>query len=202
MILTDDLEALRTRVDRRAFLGQAGAGLGSLALAALLDPKAVLAASAAGEAWPGVVKPLHLPARAKRVIQLYPAGGPSHLELFDWKPELAARHGQPMPESFTSGQPIAQLQGQALKCFAPQHPFTRYGESGLEMTTLLPRIGEVADELCLVRSLQTEQINHDPAHTFMNTGVQISGRPAAGSWIWYAIGSEAQDLPGFVVLTS
>jgi hypothetical protein len=145
---------------------------------------------------------LHVPPRAKRVIHLYQAGGPSHLELFDWKPQLAARHGEPMPESLTRGQPIAQLQGQALKCFAPQHPFTRYGKSGLEMTTLFPRIGEVADDLCLVRSMQTEQINHDPAHTFMNTGVQISGRPAAGSWVWYGIGSEAQDLPGFVVLTS
>jgi hypothetical protein len=202
VILTDDLGALRKRVDRRAFLGQAGAGLGSLALAALVDPKAVLAGTPAEDAWPGVVKPLHFPPKAKRVIQLYQAGGPSHLELFDWKPELAARHGQPMPESITAGQPIAQLQGQPLKCFGPQHPFTRYGQSGLEMTTLLPRIGEVADELCLVRSMQTEQINHDPAHTFMNTGVQISGRPAAGSWIWYGIGSESQDLPGFVVLTS
>jgi hypothetical protein len=202
MILTDDLGALRRRIDRRAFLGQAGTGLGSLALATLLDPKAALADSTTADAWTGVVKPLHFAPKAKRVIHLYQAGGPSHLELFDWKPELAARHGQAMPESFTRGQPIAQLQGQELKCFAPQHPFTRYGKCGLEMTALFPRMGEVADELCLVRSMQTEQINHDPAHTFMNTGVQISGRPAAGSWIWYAIGSEAQDLPGFVVLTS
>ena len=111
-------------------------------------------------------------------------------------------HGEPMPESVTKGQPIAQLQNQKLKCFGPQHPFTRYGESGQEMTTLFPKIGEVADEICIVRSMQTEQINHDPAHTFMNTGTQISGRPAAGSWIWYGIGSEAEDLPGFVVLTS
>jgi hypothetical protein len=201
-ILTDDLGALRRRIERRAFLGQAGAGLGSLALASLLDSKGALAASAVEEVSSGVVRPLHFPARAKRVIHLYQAGGPSHLELFDWKPELAARHGQPMPESVTKGQPIAQLQGQPLKCFAPQHPFTRYGKSGLEMTTLFPCIGEMADEICLIRSLQTEQINHDPAHTFMNTGVQISGRPAAGSWVWYGIGSEAQDLPGFVVLTS
>jgi hypothetical protein len=170
---------------RRAFLAQSGSGLGSLALASLLQPRLVQAA-----------------ARAKRVIHLYQAGGPSHLELFDHKPKLAAMHGEPMPESATRGQPIAQLQGRELRCLAPQHPFTRYGHSGLHMTTLLPRTGAIADEICVIRSMQTEQINHDPAHTFMNTGTAISGRPSAGSWIWYGIGSEAHDLPGFVVLTS
>jgi hypothetical protein len=199
-ILTDDLGALRRRIDRRTFLGRTG--LGSLAFATLVDPEPLPAAPRPEAPWPGVVRPLHFAARARRVIHLYQAGGPSHLELFDWKPRLAAMHGEPMPESITKGQPIAQLQDQPLKCFAPQHAFTRYGESGLEMTTLLPRIGEVADEICIVRSMQTEQINHDPAHTFMNTGTQISGRPAAGSWIWYGIGAEARDLPGFVVLTS
>src|SRR6266542_1775791 len=150
----------------------------------------------------GVVRPLHFPPRVKRVIHLYQAGGPSHLELFDDKPKLAERHGQPMPESFTKGQPIAQLQGQQLRCFGPQHPFQRWGRSGQEISTLLPRIGAIADEICIVRSMQTEQINHDPAHTFMNTGTQISGRPSAGSWIWYGIGADADDLPGFVVLMS
>jgi hypothetical protein len=170
---------------RRAFLSQGGSSLGSLALASLLQPRLARAA-----------------ARAKRVIHLYQAGGPSHLELFDYKQTLAARHGEPMPESATKGQPIAQLQGRELRCFAPQHPFTRYGRSGQQMSTLLPKIGAIADEICVIRSMQTEQINHDPAHTFMNTGTAISGRPSAGSWIWYGIGSEAQDLPGFVVLTS
>jgi hypothetical protein len=173
---------------RRAFLSRSGSGVGSLALASLLEPRLVAAAAP--------------PRRAKRVIQLYQAGGPSHLELFDYKPKLAAMHGQPMPESATQGQPIAQLQGRELRCFGPQHPFTRYGKSGLELGALLPRTGEIADEICVIRSMQTEQINHDPAHTFMNTGSAISGRPSAGSWIWYGIGSEAQDLPGFVVLTS
>lgn len=201
-ILTDDLEHLRERMTRRAFLGRSGAGLGSLALGALFDPSSLRADTPANAPWAGVVRPLHLPARAKRVIQLYQAGGPSHLELFDNKPKLAAMHGEPMPESFTKGQPIAQLQNQKLKCFGPQHPFARYGQSGQEITTLLPEIGTIADDICIVRSMQTEQINHDPAHTFMNTGTQISGRPAAGSWIWYGIGAEATDLPGFVVLIS
>jgi len=184
-VLTDDLSAMRERCTRRAFLSRTGSGFGSMALASLLAPRLLRAAP-----------------RAKRVIHLYQAGGPSHLELFDYKPKLAAMHGEPMPESATKGQPIAQLQGRELRCFAPQHPFERFGSSGLHMTTLLPRIGAIADEICVIRSMQTEQINHDPAHTFMNTGTAISGRPSAGSWVWYGIGSEAQDLPGFVVLTS
>ena len=198
-ILTDDIRAMRERFTRRAFLGQSGAGLGALALGALLDPKQLWAAT---DRTRGILSSLHFPQRAKRVIHLYQAGGPSHLELFDYKPKLAEMNGGPMPESFTRGQPIAQLQGQQLRCFGPQHPFQRWGRSGQEISALLPHIGSIADEICIVRSMQTEQINHDPAHTFMNTGTQISGRPSAGSWIWYGIGAEAEDLPGFVVLTS
>jgi hypothetical protein len=209
-ILTDDLAALREGFTRRAFLGRSAAGLGSLALGLVLGPKRLIggdisggaADGAAGEQWRGVLQPRHFAARAKRVIHLYQAGGPSHLELFDNKPKLALMHGQPMPESFTKGQPIAQLQNQTLRCFGPQHPFARYGQSGQEISTLLPRIGEIADDICIVRSMQTEQINHDPAHTFMNTGTQISGRPSAGSWLWYGIGADATDLPGYVVLMS
>jgi len=198
-ILTNDVPAMRQRVTRRAFLGRAGTGLGALALAVLADPKRLFAQS---DRWRGILPAPHFPPRAKRVIHLYQAGGPSHLELFDYKAKLAQMDGQPMPESFTTGQPIAQLQGKALRCFGPQHPFQRWGRSGQEISNLLPHTGSIADEICIVRSMQTEQINHDPAHTFMNTGTQISGRPSAGSWIWYGIGAEADDLPGFVVLTS
>jgi hypothetical protein len=198
-ILSDDIRAMRERVTRRAFLGRSGTALGALALAALFDPKRLLAAS---DRWRGILPTTHFRPRAKRVIHLYQAGGPSHLELFDSKPKLAEMHDQPMPESVTKGQPIAQLQGQKLRCFGPQHSFQRWGRSQQEISTLLPHIGSIADEICIVRSMQTEQINHDPAHTFMNTGTQISGRPSAGSWIWYGIGAEAEDLPGFVVLTS
>jgi hypothetical protein len=203
-ILTDDIREMRKRFTRRAFLGRSGAGLGGLTLGLLLDPKRIWSAQAprAGEEWRGVIRPLHFPARAKRVIHLYQAGGPSHLELFDNKPKLAAMDGQPMPESMTKGQPIAQLQGRPLHCFGPQHAFKRWGQSGQEISVLLPEIGSIADEICIIRSMQTEQINHDPAHTFMNTGTQISGRPSAGSWIWYGIGAEATDLPGYVVLIS
>jgi hypothetical protein len=107
-----------------------------------------------------------------------------------------------MPESFTRGQPIAQLQGKALTCLAPQHPFRKFGQSQQEMSALFPHIGGIADEICIVRSMVTEAINHDPAHTFMNTGTTISGRPSMGSWVTYGLGSECDDLPGFVVLTS
>jgi len=148
------------------------------------------------------VNPLHFPAKAKRVIHLYMAGGPSHLELFDYKPELARLDGEPTPESFTKGQPIAQLQDQKLKCFRPQFKFSRHGKSGQEISEALPHISTVADDICIIRSMQTEQINHDPAHTFMNTGSSISGRPSMGSWLTYGLGSENADLPGFVVLTS
>jgi hypothetical protein len=196
----DNLQSIRLQ-QRRTFLGQAARGIGSLALTSLINPSLVRAAAAA-DPWHGVVNPLHLPRRAKRVIWLCMAGGPSHLETFDYKPKLAAMSGQPMPESFTKGQPIAQLQGQKLTCLAPQHPFQKFGQSGQEMCALFPHLGGVADEICILRSLVTEAINHDPAHTFMNTGTTISGRPSMGSWITYGLGSECDNLPGFVVLTS
>jgi hypothetical protein len=111
-------------------------------------------------------------------------------------------NGKPMPESFTKGQQIAQLQGQNLHCFGPQYGFKRYGKSGQQFSELFPLLGEVADDLCIIRSMHTEQINHDPAHTFMNTGTSIQGRPSMGSWILYGLGAETEDLPGYVVLTS
>jgi len=182
-----------TAIHRRTFLGRGMAGLGLVALQSMLR---------AEDKWRGVVAPLHHPAKAKRIIFLYQAGGPSHLETFDYKPKLAAMHGRPMPESMTKGQQIAQLQGKSLVCFGPQHGFRKFGKSGQEMCELFPHMGEVADEVCILRSLWTEQINHDPAHTIMNTGSIIAGRPSMGSWVVYGLGSEAEDLPGFVVLLS
>jgi hypothetical protein len=131
------------------------------------------------------------------------AGGMTHLDTFDYKPKLVELNGQPMPESITQGQQIAQLQGAKLTCLAPQHPFERYGQSGQHMSTIWPQLGSrCADELCIVRSLSTDAINHDPAHTFMNTGTMIAGRPAMGSWLQYGLGAETDDLPGFVVMVS
>lgn len=197
-------DTFKTLASRRTFLHRGG--LGTIALATLMEPSPLHPSpngrGAGGEGSRGLQGLPHHAARAKRVIYLYMAGGPSHLETFDHKPKLTELHGQPMPESITAGQPIAQLQGQKLFCFAPQHPFRKFGQSGQEMCELFPRLGEVADDLCIVRSLHTEAINHDPAHTFMNTGTTISGRPSMGSWIWYGLGSTADDLPGFIVLQS
>jgi len=145
---------------------------------------------------------LHFPAKAKRVIFLYQAGGPSHLETFDNKPKLAEMHGKDMPESLTKGQQIAQLQGKQLLCYGPQHGFKRFGKSGQEICELFPQIGSVADDICIIRSMYGEQINHDPAHTVMNTGSILPGRPSMGSWVVYGLGAETRDLPGFVVLLS
>lgn len=191
------MENIRTYFSRRAFLGKASQGVGITALASLL-------AADRAEAAPnrGVLKTLPLPAKAKRVIWLTMAGGPSHLETFDPKPKLAEMHGKPMPESLTKGQQLAQLQGQQLICFGPQHPFSKFGKNQVEICSLFPHLGSVIDDVCLIRSMTTEAINHDPAHMFINTGSQIAGRPSMGSWVTYGLGSDAEDLPGFVVLTS
>jgi hypothetical protein len=184
----------KTEICRRTFLRSGLSGVGLLALNSLLD-RGLFAST-------GVVSPLHHPAKAKRVIFLYQAGGPSHLETFDYKPKLAEMTGKPMPDSFTKGQQIAQLQGQKLICFGPQHPFQKFGKSGQQICSLFPHIGSVADDICIVRSMWTEQINHDPAHTLMNTGSIITGRPSMGSWVLYGLGAETDNLPGFVVLMS
>ena len=198
------IDAIGRRQSRRAFLQQTTIGIGAAALAAALQRDLAGGEAKTEQLSRGVVHPLHRPAKARRVIYLCQAGGPTHLETFDYKPELAKLHGQPMPKSFTDGQPIAQLQRQKdqLKCFGPQHPFGRYGESGQQICEIFPHLGKMADELCIINSLRTEAINHDPAHTFMNTGSTIPGRPAMGAWLTYGLGSECDDLPGFVVLTS
>ncbi|MFZ4764437.1 MAG: DUF1501 domain-containing protein [Roseimicrobium sp.] len=184
---------------RRSFLQQGAHGLGAVALASLLQPALLRGAS---ERWNGVVTPLPLPQKAKRVIWLTMAGGPSHLETFDPKPKLAQMHGQPMPESLTKGQQLAQLQGQELRCLGPQFPFEKFGKNQTEICSLFPHIGSVVDDICLIRSMTTDAINHDPARMFMNTGSQIAGRPSMGAWVNYGLGCESENLPGFVVLVS
>jgi hypothetical protein len=181
---------LHQSICRRSFLGQSAIGLGGLALASLL-----------GRAR-GAVLPSHFPAKAKRVIHLCMAGGPSQLESLDYKPELKKLDGKPFPESFTKGQQLAQLQGAELKARGPFCTFRKWGKSGLEMSDLFPHIGSIADELCVVKSLHTEQINHDPAHAFMNSGSVQRGRPSMGSWLLYGLGAETDSLPGFIVLNS
>lgn len=182
-------------VNRRAFLSQSTYGLGGMAFASMMLDQAQ-------GAIPGVIAQPHTPVKAKRVIFLCMAGGPSHLETFDWKPQLKDLDGKAFPESFTKGQQLAQLQGAELKARGAFCGFKRFGQSGQEISELFPHIGSIADDLCIIRSMQTEQINHDTAHAFMNTGSIIKGRPSMGSWLLYGLGCDTSELPGFVVLTS
>ncbi|HEY1108898.1 MAG TPA: DUF1501 domain-containing protein [Opitutaceae bacterium] len=192
-------------INRRSFLTQSAYGLGGLALA-LLQQKMRAATGGAPAAlppgWNGVLREAHYPIKAKRLIYLCMAGGPSQFETFDWKPKLKELHEQPFPESFTKGQQLAQLQGTELKARGAFTTFAKHGQAGIEVSELFPHIASIADELCVIRSMQTEQINHDTAHAFMNTGSIIKGRPSMGSWLLYGLGAETQDLPGFVVLNS
>ena len=180
---------------RRSFLSTAGMGFGAAALTSLMSRDAEAHA-------PGRKGLPHFPAKIKRVICLVMSGGASQFETFDYKPELDRLDGQPMPESFTKGQPIAQLQGKELKVQGHFTKFKQYGESGQWISDYLPWQQKLADDICVIRSMQTDQINHDPANTYINTGTAISGRPSMGSWINYGLGSECDDLPGFVVMTS
>jgi hypothetical protein len=201
-VLLDHAQAQRCLLSqtRRKFLTSAFGSLGSLALGTMVGPRLF---GAAGPSLPSAVRNYltHAP-KVKRVIHLCMAGGPSHLESFDPKPELERMHGQPMPESLTAGQPIAQLQGKALTAFKPQTTFKKCGRSGTEISDFFPHIQTVADDICVIRSMVTEQINHDPAHTYFNTGTIRPNHPSIGSWLLYGLGSMNDNLPGFVVLTS
>jgi hypothetical protein len=201
-----DPSAHALSVNRRAFLTQSAYGLGGVAFALLQQRLAAATGVGSGggrpPGWNGALAQPHFPVKAKRVIFLCMAGGPSQFETFDWKPKLKELHGQPFPESFTKGQQLAQLQNTELKARGAFTGFARHGQAGIEISDLFPHLATVADDLCVIRSMQTEQINHDTAHAFMNTGSIIKGRPSMGSWLLYGLGAETQNLPGFVVLTS
>lgn len=184
-----------TQINRRAFLKQSAYGLGGIALGSLLG--------GAVEAQTGgvIVKP-HFPVRAKRIIHLCMAGGPSHVDTFDPKPILQQMNGQPFPASMTKGQQLAQLQNMTLKVLGSGAKFKKWGTSGQEFTELFPAMGGIADDMCIIRSMVTEQINHDPAQAFINSGSVLKGRPSMGSWLLYGMGAETSNLPGFVVLIS
>ncbi len=190
----DPREELRIEATRRTFLGSAGLSLGSMALASLLS-KPVRAET------PAQPIALHHPPRAKRVIWLHMAGAPSHLDLFDPKPRLAELDRQPMPESFTKAERFAFIKG-TPNVLASPYRFARHGQSGGEVSELLPNFARIADKLTFVRSMHTTQFNHAPAQILLATGHERLGRPSFGSWASYGLGSMNQDLPAFVVLTS
>jgi len=196
------MDPLALRAHRRTFLTHSVYGLGGLALATLCDQATATRRTPGAGRWQGIITRPHTPVRARRVIHLCMAGGPSHLETFDPKPELSRIHGQRFPESFTRGQQLAQLQNMELRALGSSASFRRWGRSGLEMSELFPHLGGLADDLCIIRSMVTEQINHDPAQAFMNSGSIVNGRPSMGSWLLYGLGAETDNLPGFVVLVS
>ncbi len=184
---------------RRHFLQTASLGLGTAALASLLQ-----ADQAAAEGIPGVLTKTHFPARAKRVIYLFMSGGPSHIDLFDYKPALRKHHGEELPATVRMGQRITGMtSGQtSFPCVAPMFQFNQHGSSGTWLSELLPHTGEIVDDIAIVKSMHTEAINHDPATTYIQTGSQQPGRPSLGAWLSYGLGTENENLPAFVVLIS
>jgi hypothetical protein len=197
-----DVEAVARNINRRTFLQRSAIGLGGLALGSLVGDTAWANVAASSDPLKGAIGTPHFPIRAKRIIHLCMAGGPSQFESFDNKPILRAQHGQPFPSSLTAGQQLAQLQGAVLKARGSFVDFKKWGKSGQEISTLFPNIGGIADDICIVRSMVTEQINHDPAQAFMNSGSILKGRPSMGSWLLYGLGMQTADLPGFIVLVS
>src|SRR3954453_15641144 len=183
-----------TLLARRWFLRQCGVGLGAIGLRQLLR---------AASATPQAVDPLaprkpHFAAKAKNVIFLFMAGGPSHLELFDNKPGLAKWDGKLPPADLLKGYRAAFIDPRS-RLLGPKFKFAKYGKSGAELSELLPHLAKVADDIAIVKSMKTDAFNHAPAQIFMNTGSQQFGRPSFGSWVTYGLGSESQALPGYVV---
>jgi len=189
-------------LNRRQFLNRFGLGLGGIALAHLLNPVRGLSQAAPLTSLRGVLSEPHFAAKAKRVIYLFMAGGPSQLETFDYKPLLNERNGEDLPASVRMGQRLTGMTGNQAKLplAGSIYKFDRHGQCGAWVSELLPHTANVVDELCVIRSMYTEAINHDPAVTFLQTGSQLSGRPSIGAWLTYGLGSDNDNLPAFVVL--
>jgi hypothetical protein len=191
-------------VTRRHFFRECGVGVGKIALASMLAESIGTSASAASTSAPADPlrpHPSHFPAKAKRVIHLFMAGAPSQLDLFDYKPALAKLEGKPLPPSVIGGQRYAFIRPDAA-VLGPRFKFSRHGQCGAELSEMLPHLAEIVDDICLVKSVHTDQFNHAPAQILFNTGFQQPGRPSLGSWLLYGIGAETHDLPGFVVMST
>lgn len=187
---------------RRQFFGRTATGIGAAALASLLDER--LCAAGPALHTEGTLSAVHVPPRAKNVIFLFMSGGPSHIDLLDYKPKLREHHGQELPGSVRMGQRITGMtSGQkSFPCVAPMFKFSQYGKSGTWVSELLPHLGSIVDDVAIIKSLNTEAINHDPAVTYIQTGHQQPGRPSLGSWLSYGLGSENHNLPAFIVMIS
>jgi hypothetical protein len=199
-----DLERdFRLLLTRRQFFGRSAAGIGTFALASLLN-ESLFAGDVALSRPQGALSALHFAPKAKRVIYLFMSGGPSHIDLFDYKAKLKELHGSELPGSVRMGQRITGMTSgqQSFPCVAPMFKFAQHGQSGAWVSELLPEIASIADEIAIVKSLNTEAINHDPATTYIQTGSQQPGRPSLGAWLSYGLGSENQNLPAFIVMIS
>ncbi len=194
--LAMDAQSLQTAIRRRWFFRDCGLKLGAIAMASLAGTS-----SASGSTAPLAPKQPHFPGKAKRVIYLFQAGAPSHLELFDNKPELAKWDGKLPPAELLQGYRAAFITPNSA-LLGPKFKFQRHGQSGAEISELLPHTAAIADELCIVKSMVTDAFNHAPAQIMMNTGSQQFGRPSMGAWTTYGLGTENQDLPGFVVFST
>ncbi|HAD62237.1 MAG TPA: sulfatase, partial [Planctomycetaceae bacterium] len=195
---------------RRHFFSRSATGIGTAALASLLNPDLFAAGNAAPNPNVGSVPVGGLPdvphfaAKAKRVIYLFQNGAPTHVDLFDWKPELQKRHKEAVPASYIQNRRFSTMTGAAdgKLLLAPVEPFSQRGESGAWVSDFMPHTAKVADELCFVKSLHTEQVNHAPAINFNLSGAEMPGRPTLGAWLSYGLGSATDELPSFVVMTS
>ena len=201
MNLDRELSSLLTR---RHFFGRLATGLGTTALASVLNPRLFADELDTSQIQLGSLKSLQFPPKAKRVIYLFMSGGPSHIDLFDYKPKLREYHGTELPASIRMGQRVTGMtSGQkSFPCVAPMFEFKQHGKCGAWVSELLPNLGSMADDLAIIKTLNTEAINHDPAITYIQTGHQQPGRPSLGAWLSYGIGSENRQLPAFVVMIS
>ncbi len=184
------------QLTRRHFFGRSSTGIGAAALASLLGGGAT--------ASPGVSGLPHFAPRAKRVIYLFMNGAPTHVDLFDYKPKLKELHGKPVPQEYVGGKRFSTMTGnpKGKLMLSPVEPFHRRGQSGAWVSDLMPHTAGIADDLCFIKSMHTEQVNHSPAVTFFLTGSEMAGRPSMGSWLTYGLGSETDNLPAFSVMTS
>jgi len=207
---TPAFDSLNKRLDRRNFLTKTSLGIGALALGSLLGKngasgKVASSATASNAAIDDVISALpHFAPKAKRVIYLFMSGGPSQIETFDYKPALVERYGQDLPGSVRQGQRLTAMSANQSKfpMVPSRYKFNQPGKNGTWVSELLPHTAKVIDELCIIKSLHTEHINHDPAITFFQTGNQLPGRPSIGSWLSYGLGTDNQNLPSFIVLVS
>ena len=185
-------------IDRRKFLNIGARGMGAMGLASLAQPGMLNAAG------PGAMGEPHFKPKAKRVIYLFFSGGPSHIDMYDYKPAMRKIHGIELPDSIRNGQRITGMtSGQkSFPCVAPMFEFKQHGQSGGDFSEILPNVASIADEISLIRSVNTEAINHDPAITYINTGTQQLGHPSMGAWLNYGLGSPSDNLPGYIVMIS